>query len=79
MNISFNKKQEQYIAEQVESGNFPDAGEVIRDALRLHELYRHHSLQDLRNEIEKGWEGAVSSRSVKDIILSLKQNRHDNV
>lgn len=40
MNISFTKKQQDYICEQVTSGDFQNASEVVRDALRLHEIYR---------------------------------------
>jgi len=73
MNVSFTKKQTEYISEQVESGDFQNASEVVRDALRLHEIYRHRIIQDLKAEIEKGWNGNVSSRSVKDIIKAKKQ------
>ncbi|WP_367269835.1 type II toxin-antitoxin system ParD family antitoxin [uncultured Chryseobacterium sp.] len=55
------KKQEQYISEQVESGDFQNASEVVRDALRLHEFYRHCIIQDLKTEIEKGWSDKISS------------------
>lgn len=72
MNVSFTKKQEEYISNQIESGDFQNASEVVRDALRLHEIYRHRLIQDLKAEIEKGWEGPSSSRSVKDIIKSKK-------
>lgn len=75
MNVSFTKKQEEYISNQIESGDFQNASEVVRDALRLHEIYRHRLIQDLKAEIEKGWEGASSSRSVKDIIKSKKANQ----
>ena len=74
MNVSFTKKQENYIAEQIESGDFQNASEVVRDALRLHEVYRHRIIQDLRNEIEKGWDGNSSSRSIKDIIKAMKKD-----
>ncbi|MNK31091.1 hypothetical protein D3C87_495140 [compost metagenome] len=74
MNVSFTKKQENYISEQIESGDFQNASEVVRDALRLHEVYRHRIIQDLRNEIEKGWDGNSSSRSIKDIIKSKKKD-----
>jgi antitoxin ParD1/3/4 len=72
MNVSFTKKQEEYISNQIESGDFQNASEVVRDALRLHEIYRHRLIQDLKAEIEKGWEGNSSSRTVKDIIKSKK-------
>ncbi|MGO4709209.1 type II toxin-antitoxin system ParD family antitoxin [Chryseobacterium sp. 2TAF14] len=75
MNVSFTKKQEEYISNQIESGDFQNASEVVRDALRLHEIYRHRLIQDLKAEIEKGWEGNSSSRSVKDIIKSKKVNQ----
>lgn len=74
MNVSFTKKQENYISEQIESGDFQNASEVVRDALRLHEVYRHRIIQDLRNEIEKGWDGNSSSRSIKEIIKSKKKD-----
>ncbi|WP_294201134.1 type II toxin-antitoxin system ParD family antitoxin [Chryseobacterium sp. sg2396] len=49
------KKQEQYISEQVESGDFQNASEVVRDALRLHEFYRHCIIQDLNKPENIFW------------------------
>ena len=73
MNISFTDKQTKYIANQVDSGDFQNASEVVRDALRLHEIYRHRIIEDLRIEIEKGWSGPASQRTVKDILESKRQ------
>ena len=53
MNISFTKKQEKYIAEQVESGDYQNNSEVIRDALRLHSIYREKVIQDLKKSNRK--------------------------
>ena len=78
MNVSFTKKQEEYISNQIESEDFQNASEVVRDALRLHEVYRHRVIQDLKAEIEKGWNDVSSSRSIKDIIQS-KKNKIENV
>ncbi|AZI41108.1 type II toxin-antitoxin system ParD family antitoxin [Epilithonimonas vandammei] len=78
MNVSFTKKQEEYISNQIESGDFQNASEVVRDALRLHEFYRHRVIQDLKVEIEKGWNDVLSSRSIKDIIQA-KKNKINNV
>jgi antitoxin ParD1/3/4 len=75
MNISFTEKQENYIQSQLASGDYQNASEVVRDALRLHELYRNKVLEELRLEINKGWEGATSKRSVKDIV-SAKRKSH---
>lgn len=74
MNISFTKKQQDYIAEQVTSGDFQNASEVVRDALRLHEIYRVRMLNELKVEIDKGWSSTSSSRSVKDIIQAKKKS-----
>ncbi|MBW8242061.1 type II toxin-antitoxin system ParD family antitoxin [Muricauda oceani] len=72
MNISFTKKQEEYITEQVASGEYQNNSEVIRDALRLHKIYRNKVIDDLRTEIEKGWNSPDSARTVQDIIESKK-------
>lgn len=72
MNISFTKKQEEYISEQVASGDYQNNSEVIRDALRLHSIYREKVIQDLRREIEKGWDGPDSPRTMAQIIASKK-------
>lgn len=74
MNISFTDKQEKYIANQLASGDFQNASEVVRDALRLHELFRNRVLEELRIEINKGWDGPTSKRSVSDIIKSKAVN-----
>lgn len=68
MNISFTDKQEKYIATQVKSGDFQNASEVVRDALRLHEVYRHKIIEELRAEINKGWDEVTVTRNVRDIL-----------
>ena len=70
MNVSLTNKQKQYIASQIESGDFQNASELVRDALRLHQLYRKKVIDELRIEIEKGWDSELSTRSVSDIIVS---------
>ena len=72
MNISFTKKQEDYINQQVASGEYQNNSEVIRDALRLHGIYREKVIEDLRREIEKGWNGPESKLSMSEIIASKK-------
>ena len=73
MNISFTEKQEQYIASQIKSGDFQNASELVRDALRLHEIYRHRVIEELRAEIAKGWDGETSKRSASDIAKAKAQ------
>lgn len=53
MNISFTTKQEEYIASQVKLGDYQNASEVVRDALRLHEIYRRRVIEELTAEMAK--------------------------
>ena len=73
MNVSLTKKQEEYIANQIESGDFQNASELVRDALRLHEIYRLRVISELKVEIEKGWSGATINRTIQDIIKNKRQ------
>ena len=74
MNVSFTNKQEKYIADQIDSGDFQNASEVVRDALRLHQFYRHKVLDDLKSAIEQGWEGPASTEQFR-IFYNLKSFR----
>ena len=73
MNVSLTKKQEKYISNQLESGDFQNASELVRDALRLHEIYRHRIIMDLRAEIEKGWNAPDSTMTMDEIIASKER------
>lgn len=75
VNVSFTEKQEAYIASQVQNGDYQNASEVVRDALRLHEIYRHRVIEELRAEIARGWDGPVSKRTIDDIVQSKKSKR----
>jgi len=72
MNVSFTHKQEEYINSLVTSGDYQNASEAVRDALRLHQRYREMVLNDLRKEIEKGWDGPDSMRTIEDIISAKR-------
>lgn len=72
MNISFTDKQQDYIADQIKGGDYQNASEVVRDALRLHAIYRQKVIDDLRADIEKGWDGETSTRKISDIIQAKK-------
>lgn len=73
MNISLTKKQEKYIASEIASGDFQNASELVRDALRLHEVYRHKVIVDLRAEIEKGWSAPTTNQTVSEILAEQKK------
>ncbi len=76
MNISFTKKQEQYIKQQVASGGYKNKSEVIREAIRLHEQYQKEQelkLINLKAEIKKGLDSGFSPNSVQDILKRKKE------
>ncbi|MBO6537570.1 MAG: type II toxin-antitoxin system ParD family antitoxin [Balneolaceae bacterium] len=73
MNVSLTKKQEEYITKQIDTGDFQNASELVRDAIRLHQFYRERVLKELKLEIEKGWEGPISSKTVQEIVKERKQ------
>lgn len=75
MNISFTREQEEYITGLVRSGDYQNASEAVRDAIRLHQVYRDKVIQELSKEIEKGWEGSPGSRKVNDIIRDKKRQK----
>lgn len=70
MNVSFTVKQEKYIESLVKSGDYQNASEAVRDAIRLHKIYRDKVINDLRTEVEKGWDSPASQRTIKDIIAA---------
>lgn len=75
MNVSLTDKQRKYIDEKVKSGDYMNASEVVREALRAHEI-NDQKLDNLRTEIMKGWDGSLSSKNMKDILQAkmLKYN-----
>ncbi len=72
MNVSLTEKQRKYIDDRVKSGDYQNASEVVRDALRAHEL-NEQKLQYLRNEIQKGIDSGVSPFTMKDILEQKKR------
>lgn len=78
MNFSLSKKLEGYVAEQVGSGSFNNASEVVRDALRLHEEYQL-KLEALRHDVQIGVSsiraGRISRATPEEIIEKAKARR----
>lgn len=68
MNISFTEKQEKYIRDKVKSGDFQNASEVVRSAIRMHEIYEEKMISELRAAIQEGIDSGVSDYTVTDIL-----------
>lgn len=76
MNVSLTKKQEEYIAQEIASGDFQNASELVRDALRLHQVYRQKVIEDLRLEIQKGlhgnWQKSTAGKIARKKLDAIK-------
>ena len=78
MNVSIGKTWEHYVAEQVESGTFGNASEVVRDALRRQQEH-FLKLEALRREVGKGVEsieaGRHSRATPEDIVRKAQERK----
>lgn len=72
MNINFTEKQENYIRSLVESGDYQNASEVVRDALRDHEIRHRIEFEKLREELIRAWDSPISPRRIEDIIADAR-------
>ena len=75
MNVSLGEMWDRYVADQVRSGEFNNASEVVRDALRRQQE-QLLKLRALRQDIDAGIgsvkAGRTSRASVDDIIRKAK-------
>ena len=77
--LTLGKHWETFIKNEVESGRYASASEVVRDALRTLEE-RKGKLEALRIHLAQGYEQAkrgdfVSDYSIEDIISELDDER----
>ena len=70
MNFSLGKTWEDYVSQQVGSGQFNNASEVVRDALRLQQE-RLLKLEVLRREVSLGADALDQGRVVKTNAAKL--------
>jgi antitoxin ParD1/3/4 len=81
MNVSLGKVWEDYVSKHVESGQFNNASEVVRDALRLQQE-RLLKLDVLRREVQAGVDsltrGQVVHTTAADVIARAKASRVKN-
>jgi antitoxin ParD1/3/4 len=78
MNFSLGRGWEDYVAEQVSSGNFNNASEVVRDALRRQQEH-FLKLEALRRDVQAGIDsikqGRISSAGPADIKAKVLARR----
>lgn len=79
MNFSLGKNWEKYVSEQVESGQFNNASEVVRDALRRQQEYLI-KLEALKKDISQSVGSVKAGKARKvaaaEIIARAKARRN---
>ena len=82
MNVNLTPEMAQFVSEEVASGDYASASELVRDALRLLKRDRDkeaEKLEILRREIGLGIEqaerGEFSEDSVEDIAARIRADR----
>jgi antitoxin ParD1/3/4 len=79
MNISLTEQLEKFVSEQVQSGAYQSASEVVRDGLRLLAERRKNEelkLSALRNAIREGLSsGPVEPYDMETIIAEARAGR----
>ncbi len=80
MNVSLTPKLESFVKAKVKTGNYNNASEVVREALRLlqkeDEAMHERKLARLRQAIQAGIDSPDSENfDIKDVIKSLKRRR----
>jgi antitoxin ParD1/3/4 len=78
MNVSLGNNWDKYVAEQVSSGQFNNASEVVRDALRRQQEYLI-KLEALKRDLIKGADSIKSGKarhvSATEIISKAKSRK----
>ncbi|MEO9169196.1 MAG: type II toxin-antitoxin system ParD family antitoxin [Aestuariivirga sp.] len=78
MNFSLGKNWDKYVSEQVESGQFNNASEVVRDALRRQQEYLI-KLEALKKDISLGVASVKAGKARKvsaaEIIAKAKARK----
>ena len=80
MNVSLSDEFVRFVNEEVASGEYASASEVVRDALRMLRRQKaayEEKLAILKREVELGLEdmraGRISTRTVKDILADQER------
>ena len=75
MNVSLTPELEKFVNDQVASGMYYSASEVVREGLRLlkeQELYRSLKFHELRQEIQKGIDSSKSGKNELFDVEAIK-------
>lgn len=70
--ITFTKKQDNWIKQQIELGDFTNDSEYIRDLIRKDQALRQNQIE-LELAIQEGIDSGVSEKSVSDIMSEVEE------
>lgn len=70
--ITVTNQQDAWIKTQIESGQYGNDSELVRDLIRR-EQARQSQLEALRDALEEGELSGVSDRSIMDIVEDVKR------
>ena len=65
MNVSLTTELEKFVHSKVDAGDYQNASEVMRSALRLmkeRDTEREHQLAWMQREVDRGWEEAKAGK-----------------
>ncbi|OEU75508.1 MAG: addiction module antitoxin [Desulfuromonadales bacterium C00003068] len=76
--ITVTPQQDMWIKSQIESGEYGNDSEYLRDLIRLDQA-KKNKLAQLRSALVKGEESGISQRSMADILTDAKKRHGVNV
>lgn len=72
MNISLPDQMKQWVEEQVATGRYANASDVMRDLVRREQL-RTEGIARLQAEIDKGRASGVSDKTADEMFAEIKR------
>lgn len=75
MKNGFSEKQVEYINAMIGSGDYHTFSVATNRDVGLHQLNREQIIANIKAEIDKGFDGETSSRSIEDILKSKLKDK----
>ena len=76
--ITVTEQQDSWIKSQVDSGQYGNDSEYLRELIRHDQEYKH-KIELLRSALIAGEESGISERSMTDILNDAKERHNVNV
>jgi len=72
MNISIPSPMKDWVQTQIESGQYANASDYLRDLIRRDQMQKD-KLRALQQTITEGWESGFSERSMAEVLTEAKR------